>query len=202
MTSFSDETSRRRAGDAAGAASAPAINRRRLLGFVPILATAGLFGTLALNLNRDPSKVPSVLIGKAVPEFNLPPVKGRAHGLSKGDLSGQVSLVNVFASWCVPCRQEHPLFMALSQRGTVPIHGLNYKDQPENAAAWLDDLGDPYARTGADRDGRVAIDWGVYGVPETFVVGRDGVIHYKHIGAMTPEVLETTILPLVASLQQ
>jgi cytochrome c biogenesis protein CcmG/thiol:disulfide interchange protein DsbE len=116
-------------------------------------------------------------------------------------LKGEVSLVNVFASWCVACREEHPVLMNLRREGFVPIHGLNYKDRPEDAARWLDTLGDPYTRTGADLDGRVAIDWGVYGVPETFVVDRDGRIAYKHIGPVTPDVLEKKLRPLIASLR-
>jgi cytochrome c biogenesis protein CcmG/thiol:disulfide interchange protein DsbE len=111
-------------------------------------------------------------------------------------------LVNVFASWCVACRQEHPLFMQIKADGTVAIHGINYKDKPEDAAQWLDELGDPYTRTGADLDGRVSIDWGVYGVPETFVIDRDGRIAYKQIGPITPQVLRDTILPLIERLRQ
>jgi cytochrome c biogenesis protein CcmG/thiol:disulfide interchange protein DsbE len=137
-----------------------------------------------------------------VPEFTLPPVQGRALGLASTDLNGEVSLVNVFASWCTACREEHPLFMELEAQDVVPIHGLNYKDQPEDAARWLDRLGDPYTRTGADINRRVAIDWGVYGVPETFVIGKDGRIAYKHIGAVTPEVLQTTILPMIEALRR
>jgi cytochrome c biogenesis protein CcmG/thiol:disulfide interchange protein DsbE len=110
--------------------------------------------------------------------------------------------VNVFASWCVACRDEHPLLMELKARNAVPIHGLNYKDAPDDAARWLDALGDPYARTGADRDGRVAIEWGVYGVPETFVIDREGQIAYKHIGPINPDVLQRKMLPLVEELRQ
>ena len=120
-----------------------------------------------------------------MPEFSLPPVQGRTLGLSSGDLRGEVSLVNVFASWCLACREEHPVFMQLAASGTVPLHGLDYKDRPDDAARWLDTMGDPYTRTGADMYGRVAIDWGVYGVPETFVVSADGRIAYKHIGAVS-----------------
>jgi cytochrome c biogenesis protein CcmG/thiol:disulfide interchange protein DsbE len=137
-----------------------------------------------------------------VPQFSLPPVKGRALGLSNADLVGEVSLVNVFASWCVACRDEHPLFMRMKADGVVPIHGLNYKDQPDSAARWLNTLGDPYMRTGADRAGRVAIDWGVYGVPETFVITKDGRIAYKHIGPLTPDALEKTIRPLIERLRR
>jgi len=175
--------------------------RNRVAYALPVLAFLGLAVALALGLGRDPSVIPSALIGKPVPEFALPPVQGRTLGLSTADLEGEVSLVNVFASWCTACRAEHPLFMRLKAEGAVPIHGLNYKDRPDDAARWLDTLGDPYARTGADQDGRVAIDWGVYGVPETFVVARDGRIAHKHIGALTPKDLEETILPMVRRLR-
>jgi cytochrome c biogenesis protein CcmG/thiol:disulfide interchange protein DsbE len=149
----------------------------------------------------NPNEIPSALIGKPVPQFDLPPVKGRTLGLSSQDLKGKVSLVNVWASWCIECRKEHPLLMGLAERNVVPVHGLNYKDKPEDASQWLDTLGDPYTRTGADLNGRVAIDWGVYGVPETFVVDRDGRIAYKKIGAISIETLEKEILPLVRKLR-
>jgi len=157
---------------------------------------------LGIGLTLDPRKVPSPLIGKPVPEFALPAVLGRSLGLASADLRKEVSLVNVFASWCVECREEHPIWMQISREGRVPVHGLNYKDQPRDAAKWLAELGDPYTRTGADVNGRVSIDWGVYGVPETFVVDRDGRIAYKHIGAVTREVWEKTLWPLVDKLQR
>ena len=113
-----------------------------------------------------------------------------------------MSIVNVFASWCAACRDEHPLLMQLAASGVVPIHGLNYKDKPDDAAKWLDDLGDPYTRTGADVSGQIGIEWGVYGVPETFVIDRAGVIAYKHIGPVTPQALNETLLPLIRRLQQ
>jgi len=166
------------------------------------LTFIGLAIALVLALTHNPSRIPSALISKPVPEFALPPVKGRTLGLASTNLSGEVSLVNVFASWCVACREEHPLFMRLKVEGVIPIHGLNYKDQPDNAGRWLNTMGDPYTRTGADSSGRVAIDWGVYGVPETFVITRDGRIAYKHIGAVTPEALDQTILPLVRRLRE
>ena len=178
------------------------VTRRRLLLALPAAGFTGLAGMFAVGLNRDPSKLPSMFIGQKVPEFNLPPVKSRILGLASSNLVGKVSLVNVFASWCVACRAEHPIFMRLSQDKTVPLHGINYKDAPDEAAQWLNTMGDPYTRTGADIDGRVAIDWGVYGVPETFVVGADGFIAYKHIGAVTAEVLSTTLLPLVERLRK
>ena len=173
---------------------------------VAYLLPVALFVVVAIafgwGLTRDPSVIPSVLVGKPVPKFSLPPVQGRTLGLSSADLTGEVSLVNVFASWCTACRAEHPILMRLKDEGVVPVHGLNYKDRPEDAARWLDTLGDPYTRTGADRDGRVAIDWGVYGVPETFVIDRDGRIAYKHIGAITPEALRKKILPLIEALRR
>lgn len=168
---------------------------------IPVAAFMGLGLAFSWGLTRDPGTIPSTMIGKLAPEFALPPVQGRELGLSSADLHGEVSLVNVFASWCTACRQEHPLFMELARQGKVPIHGLNYKDQPTDAAAWLDTLGDPYSRTGADLNGRVAIEWGVYGVPETYVVGADGRIAYKHIGPVTESILKETVLPLVHRLQ-
>ncbi len=169
---------------------------------IPVVAFASLTLVLGYGLTRDPSEVPSPLIGKPVPEFSLPPVQGRTQALSSSDLEGEVSLVNVFASWCTACRWEHPLLMELRRNGVVPIHGLNYKDAPEDAAAWLDALGDPYTRTGADRDGRVGIEWGVYGVPETFVIDREGRIAHKHIGPIEAKDLQETILPLVERLRE
>ncbi len=177
-------------------------SRRRLVLALPALGFAGVAGVLALGLNRDPSKLPSMLIGQKVPVFDLPPVKGRSLGLASSNLVGEVSLFNVFASWCVACRAEHPVFVRLNQEKAVPIHGINYKDAPDDAARWLDTMGDPYTRTGADIDGRVAINWGVYGVPETFVVGADGVVAHKHIGAVTAEALTVTILPMIERLRK
>lgn len=168
---------------------------------VPLLIFVGLFVFLAIGLTRDPREVPSPLIGKPVPSFSLPPVRGRSLGLATDNLKGEVSLVNVFASWCVPCRQEHPLLMEIKREGIVPVHGLNYKDQPADASRWLDEMGDPYTRTGADLNGRVAIDWGVYGVPETFIIDREGRIAYKHIGPITPAVWQQSLLPLIRKLQ-
>lgn len=185
-----------------GRASPPNMLSRRLLLALPAAGFAGLAGLFVWGLSRDPAKLPSTLIGREVPQFSLPPVLGRTLGLSSSDLKGQVSLVNFFASWCVPCRLEHPFFLDISRNGIVPLYGINYKDTPGNAAQWLNTLGDPYARTGADLDGRVGIDWGVYGIPETFIVGADGRIAYRHIGQMTRQALDETILPLVERLQK
>lgn len=177
------------------------LTRRRLLAIAPLAGFAVLAGSLAHGLRRDPRNLPSTLIGRPVPEFSLPPVAGRHPGLASANLYGQVSLVNVFASWCVPCRAEHPLLLQLARDQVVQIQGINYKDAPADVAQWLDELGDPYNRTGADRDGRVAIDWGVYGVPETFVVGADGVIAHRQVGPLNAELLTQTILPLVRDLK-
>lgn len=178
------------------------VTRRRLLLSLPAVGFMGLAGMSCLGLKRDPSKLPSVFIGQKVPEFNFPLVKGRTLGLASGNLVGEVSLANVFASLFVACRAKHPIFMRLSQDKTVLIHGINYKDAPDDAAQWLNTMGDHYTRTSADLDGRIAIDWGVYGVPETFVNGADGIIAYKHIGAVTPEALSAIILPMIERLRK
>ncbi len=186
----------------AAPAAPPGMRRRLILAVVPlaIFAVIGVF--LYQGLSLDPTKIPSALINKPVPDFELPPVQGRSLGLASTNLKGEVTLVNVFASWCVACRAEHPLFMDLAKRGVVPIHGLNYKDRPQDAAAWLDELGDPYNRTGADVNGRVGIDFGVYGVPETFIVDRNGVIVEKIIGPISPNILEQKVLPLIEELRR
>lgn len=180
----------------------------RLLIFLPVLFFAALAGLLALGLySGDPTEVPSALIGKPVPEFSLPPIPARDPeaqvGLSSGDLAqGTVSLVNVWASWCAPCRVEHPLLMALSGEAGIPIHGINYKDTPEKAAGFLAQLGDPYTRVGQDGDGRTAIEWGVYGVPETFVVDGAGRILAKHVGALDEAALKKILGPAIAAAQE
>ena len=174
-------------------------------GRLVLLLPAALFAALAVALywglwNRD-DRLPSALIGRPVPEFDLPPIEGRQIGLSSADLRGQVSIVNVWASWCVPCRVETPLLVKLAEGGTAPIFGINYKDDADEALRFLDELGDPYAQIGADRSGRVAIDWGVYGLPETFVIDAEGRIAHKHVGPFDRHSLEEDILPVVRRLQ-
>lgn len=177
---------------------------KRALFLLPLLLFLGIAAYLlwALNPNRNPSEVPSVLIDKPVPQFSLPPIAGVDRpGLDTGDLQqGKVSLVNVFASWCVPCRAEHPLLMRLAEHDGTVLYGINYKDEPAAAREWLGNLGNPYARIGADQSGRAAIEWGVYGVPETFVVDRDGTIRYRHVGPIHSSEMEETIIPLLESL--
>jgi cytochrome c biogenesis protein CcmG, thiol:disulfide interchange protein DsbE len=168
---------------------------------LPMAIFAVLAVLLGVGLTLNPREIPSPLIGKPVPDFELPPVKGRTLGLSSADLRGEVTVVNVFASWCAACRDEHPLWMALARKGEFPIHGLNYKDAPNDADRWLNELGDPYTRTGTDLNGRVGIDWGVYGVPETFIVDKNGFIRDKVIGAITPKIVAERLLPTIRRLQ-
>ncbi len=170
----------------------------RLVYVLPLAALAVLTIVLLLGLQKDPRIVPSALIDKPVPEFALPPITGgRGKGLASADLGGQVSVVNVWASWCIPCRAEHPLVERLAGSSLVTVYGLNYKDEPDDALKWLNDLGDPYAEIGADRSGRIGIDWGVYGVPETFIVDREGRIRHKHVGPITSETLDGEIFPIL-----
>ena len=169
---------------------------------VPLALFVVIAVFLYLGLARDPSKIPSPLIGKPAPAFTLAQLKAPDQKLSTADMKGQVWLLNVWASWCVSCRVEHPLLVQLAQANVVPVIGLNYKDKVPEGIAWLAQHGDPYKFSVVDADGRVGIDWGVYGVPETFVVDKAGVIRHKHIGPVTPEALQNTILPLVRELQK
>lgn len=159
-----------------------------------------LVGLLGYGLSLDPKKVPSPLIDKPAPDFSLTMLDAPTRRLSPGDLRGQVWVLNVWASWCVSCRAEHAVITELAKQNLVSIIGLNYKDQPEDAHKWLQQFGNPYATSLVDLDGRVGIDWGVYGVPETFIIGADGVIKYKHIGPVTQESLRDTIIPIIKSL--
>ena len=173
--------------------------RRLLLAALPLLALVALVAVFATNLDRDPNLVRSVLIDKPAPALALPAVAGLGSpGFDATALRGAVTVVNVFASWCIPCRDEHPMLLALKERSGVRLFGINQKDAPENARAFLAELGNPYEAVGADADGRASIEWGVYGVPETFVVDASGVVTYKHVGPITREDLETGLLPAIA----
>jgi cytochrome c biogenesis protein CcmG/thiol:disulfide interchange protein DsbE len=170
----------------------------KLVVFLPLaifLALAGIFLAQLLS-GRDISAVPSALIGEPAPGTSLPPLPDfDLPGLDSNEFAGKVTLVNVWASWCAPCREEHPVLMALAEDRRFQIAGLNYKDRSENARRFLGDLGNPYDAIGVDEAGRTAIDWGVYGVPETFLVGRDGKIQFKHVGPLTVETVKSTLLP-------
>ena len=173
---------------------------KRLL--IPLAVFGVLFAFLLVGLTLNPREVPSPLIGKPAPAFELARLHEPGQKLGTEDLKGQVWLLNVWASWCVSCRIEHPLLVDLAKRKTVPIVGLNYKDKPDEGIAWLKQWGNPYDVSVIDRDGRVGIDWGVYGVPETFVVDKSGFIRHKHIGPIDAAALEKKILPLVRELQR
>ncbi len=167
---------------------------------LPLVVFVLMAGLLGYGLRLDPKKVPSPLIDKPAPAFSLSMLGTPSRQLSTKDMSGQDWVLNVWASWCVSCRAEHAVITALAKRNLVAVVGLNYKDEPGDAARWLEQFGNPYTTSVIDQDGRVGIDWGVYGVPETFVIGADGMIKYKHIGPVTHESLEQTILPILKEL--
>lgn len=155
---------------------------------------------LAVGLKLDPREVPSPLVGKPAPAFSAPTLAAPERVLRKEDMLGKVWMLNVWASWCVACRQEHPVLVAYARAGGVPVYGLNYKDKREDGLRWLAQFGNPYTDTLFDNDGRIGINYGVYGVPETFIIDRAGVIRYKHIGPITPEALRDKIEPLLRQL--
>ena len=168
---------------------------------IPLVIFALMVGLLWRGLFLDPKKVPSPLIDKPAPAFSLSMLETPSKQLSTVDMTGQVWVLNVWASWCVSCRAEHEVITALANKNLVTVVGLNYKDEPDDASRWLQQFGNPYAVSVIDRDGRVGIDWGVYGVPETFVIGADGLIRYKHIGPVTHESLQQKILPVIRELK-
>lgn len=183
----------------------PRRSLRIALALLPLVIFVGIAATFFVQLTsgEDASEVPSALIGKPAPEFELPPIVGltengsQVPGLSTASLKGHLTLVNVWASWCVPCREEQPLLMQLSKDDRFRLVGINYKDKPENALEFLNKYGNPFAVIGADRSGRVGIDWGVYGVPETYLVGPDGTILFKQVGPFTPEAISTRLMPAI-----
>lgn len=162
---------------------------------IPLAVFVALAALLAVGLNLDPRKVPSPLVGKPAPAFELPRLQAPQQRVSHQELLGRPWVLNVWASWCVPCRQEHPVLMDLARDGRVEIVGLNYKDKPDNARRFLGELGNPYTALGVDPSGRAAIEWGVYGIPETFLVGKDGTIALKHVGPFDPRNVTTTLMP-------
>jgi cytochrome c biogenesis protein CcmG/thiol:disulfide interchange protein DsbE len=178
--------------------------KNRLLYIMPLSVFLVLAVYFAIGLTKDPSILPSALIDKPVPEFSLPPIEGGpGKGFSSANLKGNgVSVVNVFASWCVPCRIEHPQITRLAGLKVATLYGLNFKDEPKAALKWLKQLGNPYAAIGADTKGRAAIDWGVYGIPETFIIDNGGVIRYKYVGPITARRLDRDILPIIKKLSR
>jgi cytochrome c biogenesis protein CcmG/thiol:disulfide interchange protein DsbE len=201
MATPADRDLTARAPSAQAASSKPA--RLRFLRWsLPLAIFAVIVAFLFVGLFRDPREVPSPLIGKPAPTFSLAQLHEPGKRLAAADMRGQVWLLNVWASWCVSCRVEHPLLIDLAKANVVPVIGLAYKDKPEDGLAWLATNGDPYKLSIVDLDGRVGIDFGVYGVPETFVIDKAGVIRYKQIGPLTADALKQTILPLVRELQR
>jgi cytochrome c biogenesis protein CcmG/thiol:disulfide interchange protein DsbE len=168
-----------------------------------LLGSGFVYALVAIQSGKkDPSTVPSALIGKSAPEFSLPAPEGFEQGFASADLKGKVTVVNIFASWCPPCHVEHPLLFELAKDKDIQLLGLNYKDKDEKLAAWFKEAGNPFARIGADRDGRVFIDWGAYGAPETYVLDRDARIVHRHVGPLTEDVLRNEIRPLLARLKK
>ena len=173
---------------------------KRLWFVIPLLVLGVLVVFLGAGLKLDPREVPSPLIGKPAPGFALARLDDAAQTIKREDMLGKVWMLNVWASWCVACREEHPLLVAFSRKKLLPVYGLNYKDKRSDGLAWLGQFGNPYDASLFDADGRVGIDFGVYGVPETFIIDREGVVRMKHIGPLTPEVIQTQIEPLIRRL--
>jgi cytochrome c biogenesis protein CcmG, thiol:disulfide interchange protein DsbE len=169
---------------------------------IPLALFLVLVVFLAIGLTRNPQELPSALLDKPAPIFRLPQLKQPDKTFSAEDMRGKVWMLNVWASWCVACRDEHPYLFEYQKSGAVPIYGLNYKDRPEDALGWLSELGDPYLLSAVDLDGRVAIDYGVYGAPESYIIDKSGTIRMKHVGPVMPEVWEKKILPLVQELNR
>jgi cytochrome c biogenesis protein CcmG/thiol:disulfide interchange protein DsbE len=169
---------------------------------IPLAVFVLLVGFLAVGLKLNPREVPSPLVGKAAPAFELPVLSQPDKRFVPGDMRGKVWLLNVWASWCVSCRDEHPVLVELSKKGVLPILGLNYKDKGDEARRWLKQFGDPYQLSVVDADGRIGIDYGVYGVPETYLIDAEGVIRYKQIGPLTQAILEQKVLPLAMALKK
>jgi cytochrome c biogenesis protein CcmG/thiol:disulfide interchange protein DsbE len=174
---------------------------RHLRYLVPLAIFAVLVAFLYRGLSLDPKLVPSPLVGKPAPAFSLTRLEDPAATITEADLKGKVTLLNIWATWCVSCRAEHEVLVRLAQTGKVDIYGLNYKDDRAQAMRWLQQLGNPYVTNAFDADGRVGIDWGVYGAPETFVIDREGIIRHKHIGPLTDQIVTDEILPLITQLQ-
>jgi cytochrome c biogenesis protein CcmG/thiol:disulfide interchange protein DsbE len=169
---------------------------------LPLLAVLIMIPILVMGLRSDPSQLPSQYIGKPAPQFDLPTLKNPEKRVSNADLNGQVSLVNIWATWCAGCRAEHPFLMQLSREKKIPIYAINWRDNRPGALAWLQELGDPYVASGFDEDGRVGIDWGVYGAPETFLVNADGHVMFRYPGPLNRAVWDREFVPRIAELSK
>jgi len=170
--------------------------------YVLLAVFLALIALLGVGLTLNPREVPSPLVGKPAPNFQLPQLHDPAKTFSQKDMLGKVWLLNVWASWCVSCREEHPVLVEFAKSGVAPLYGLNYKDQRKDGIAWLRQFGNPYVLSAYDIKGQIGIEYGVYGVPETYVIDKKGVIRYKRIGPLTPEILKEKVVPLVAELNQ
>ncbi len=165
----------------------------------PLIAFAILVPVLMIGLTKDPSRLPSPLIGKPAPRFELPALEDPGRRVGSSDIDGKVALINVWATWCVGCREEHDFLMRLAESGSIPVYGINWRDDRNDALRWLEQLGDPYEFTAFDGDGRIGIDWGVYGAPETFLVNAEGVVVHKHLGPLTTESWQRDFVPRIAA---
>jgi len=172
----------------------------KLRRIVPLALFLLMLGLLGAGLRSGPRDLPSPLIGRAAPPLQLAALDASLAAPVPERLRGQVWVLNVWASWCTPCREEHPVWVAFARSQAVPLYGLNYKDRPDDARRWLANFGNPYVQSLSDTDGRAGIDWGVYGVPETFVIDREGVVRHRHVGPVTPQVMRDTLLPLLQRL--
>jgi len=170
--------------------------------FLPVATLAVIAGFFAYGLTRDPHELPSLMIDRPMPAFALDPIDSETPLLTTEDLQGEVSLINVFGSWCVACAAEHPMLMDIGESGLVRLHGVDWRDPPGVGASWLREYGNPYDHIGVDSDSRLAVELGVTGAPETFLVDRTGTVRYKHIGPITPEFWRETLLPLIRELER
>jgi len=166
---------------------------------IPLVAFAVLIPVFVVGLHKNPNELPSPFLGKPAPEFELPTLEDPSRTVSSADYAGKAILMNVWATWCVGCRQEHAFLLELARSGTIPIYSINWRDNPVDAVRWLEELGDPYVASGDDRNGRVGINWGVYGAPETFLIDADGIVVYKLLGPMNRAIWERDFVPLLTS---
>ncbi len=174
---------------------------KRWVYLLPLFVLLGLMVFFVIGLGLNPRLLPSPLINQPAPEFSLPSLNDPDKLISQADFKGDVSLLNIWATWCTSCRQEHSILMSITESNVAPIYGLLYKDQPENAIVWLEKYGNPYKANAVDMDGRVSIEWGSYGTPETFIIDKEGIIRYKHVGPISQHVWHNTLLPMIQTLQ-